>query len=87
MYNKRCGRKCLSNRKHSEATSVPLYAWKCPKCGHRFEVLCSIEKSKEAVCEKCGEKAVRDYTGSCSFGAKGAGACGGNCSCCGGCHH
>ena len=53
---------------------MPLYAWKCPKCGHRFEVLCSIEKSKEAVCEKCGEKAVRDYTGSCSFGAKGAGA-------------
>ena len=50
---------------------MPLYAWKCPKCGHRFEVLCSIEKSKEAVCEKCGEKAVRDYTGSCSFGAKG----------------
>ena len=60
---------------------MPLYAWKCPKCGHRFEVLCSIEKSKEAVCEKCGEKAVRDYTGTCSFGAKGAGACGGNCSC------
>ena len=51
---------------------MPLYAWKCPKCGHRFEVLCSIEKSEEAVCEKCGEKAVRDYTGSCAFGTKGA---------------
>ena len=86
MYNKRSGRKCLSNRNHSEATFVPLYAWKCPKCGHRFEVLCSIEKSKEAVCEKCGEKAVRDYTGSCAFGAK-SGGCSGNCGCCQGCHH
>ena len=65
---------------------MPLYAWKCPKCGHRFEVLCSIEKSKEAVCEKCGEKAVRDYTGSCAFGAK-SGGCSGNCGCCSGCHH
>ena len=87
MYNKRCGRKCLSNRNHSEATFVPLYAWKCPKCGHRFEVLCSIEKGKEAVCEKCGEKAVRDYTGSCAFGTKNGGSCGGNCGCCSGCHH
>ena len=80
MYNKRSGRKCLSNRNDSEATFVPLYAWKCPKCGHRFEVLASIEKRDEAaVCEKCGEKAVRDYTGSCAFGAKGLGGCGGNC--------
>ena len=70
-----------------EATFVPLYAWKCPKCGHRFEVLCSIEKSGEAVCEKCGEKAVRDYTGSCAFGTKNGGSCGGNCGCCSGCHH
>lgn len=88
MYNKRSGRKCLSNRNDSEATFVPLYAWKCPKCGYRFEVLASIEKRDEAaVCEKCGEKAVRDYTGSCAFGAKGSGGCSGNCGCCGGCHH
>ena len=67
---------------------MPLYAWKCPKCGHRFEVLASIEKRDEAaVCEECGEKAVRDYTGSCAFGAKGLGGCGGNCGCCSGCHH
>ena len=38
------------------------------------------------VCEKCGEKAVRDYTGSCAFGAK-SGGCSGNCGCCQGCHH
>lgn len=66
---------------------MPLYAWKCTRCGHRFEVLASIDKRKQAVCEKCGEKAVRDYTGSCAFGAKGSGSCSGNCGCCGGCHH
>ena len=89
MYNKRCGRKCLSNRNDSEATFVPLYAWKCPQCGHRFEVLASMDKRAEAVCEKCGAKAVRDYTGSCAFGSKraGGGGCSGNCGCCSGCHH
>ena len=68
---------------------MPLYAWKCPQCGHRFEVLAAIDERDEAVCEKCGAKAVHDYTGTCAFGSKSAGGgnCSGNCGCCSGCHH
>ena len=70
---------------------MPLYAWKCPKCGHRFEVLSSIgRRDDEVKCERCGESAERDYTGTCAFGAKGAGAgtgCSGSCGTCSGCHH
>lgn len=66
---------------------MPIYAYKCPSCGHKFEELKSVETRDTAVCEKCGEKAVRDYTGKCAFGAKSSSGCGGSCGHCPGCGH
>ncbi|MBE5809067.1 MAG: zinc ribbon domain-containing protein [Clostridiales bacterium] len=65
---------------------MPLYDYKCPKCGHRFEVLKTISERENAVCEKCGSKVERIYQGKCAFGAvKGSAGCSGHCAGCAGC--
>ncbi|MBQ8972660.1 MAG: zinc ribbon domain-containing protein [Clostridia bacterium] len=65
---------------------MPLYEFRCPQCGCRFELLCSISQRDNAVCPKCAGKVERVYQGKCAFGAiKGASGCGGNCSGCPGC--
>ena len=67
---------------------MPIYDFRCKKCGHRFEVLTSISKMDEVVCEKCGAKVERVYQGTCNFGANAVGSgCTGNCGSCPGCHH
>lgn len=67
---------------------MPIYDFRCKKCGHRFEVLTSISKMDEVVCEKCGAKVERVYQGKCNFGANAVGSgCTGNCGSCPGCHH
>lgn len=33
---------------------MPLFEFRCPKCGHKFEALMSAQRVKDAVCEKCG---------------------------------
>lgn len=68
---------------------MPIYEYKCPECGHKFEILTTIEKRDEAVCEACGAKVKRVYQGKCAFGAsgKGAGGCSGSCEGCAGCGH
>lgn len=68
---------------------MPLYEFKCPKCGRKFEILTSIDKRDEAVCEACGAKAARVYQGKCAFG-KVSGiseGCSGSCAGCAGCGH
>lgn len=67
---------------------MPIYEYKCPVCGHKFEVLTSISKRDEVKCEKCGAAVSRVYQGKCAFGAGvggGSGSCGGNCAGCAGC--
>ena len=67
---------------------MPIYEYKCPSCGHKFEVLTSISKRDEVKCEKCGAEVARVYQGKCAFGASaGGGSCGGNCAGCSGCHN
>lgn len=67
---------------------MPIYDFRCKKCGHRFEVLTSISKMDQVVCEKCGAKVERVYQGKCNFGANAVGSgCTGNCGSCPGCHH
>ena len=67
---------------------MPIYDFRCKKCGHRFEVLTSISKMAQVVCEKCGAKVERVYQGKCNFGANAVGSgCTGNCGSCPGCHH
>lgn len=38
---------------------MPLYEYKCAKCGHRFEKIESFDASEIKKCPKCGGKAER----------------------------
>ena len=38
---------------------MPLYEYKCVKCGHRFEKIESVSASETKKCPKCGAKAPR----------------------------
>jgi putative FmdB family regulatory protein len=38
---------------------VPLYEYKCRKCGHRFEKIESMDASTTKKCPKCGAVAER----------------------------
>jgi putative FmdB family regulatory protein len=38
---------------------LPLYEYKCAKCGHRFEKIESVTASETKKCPKCGGKAER----------------------------
>lgn len=42
---------------------MPLYEYKCPSCGTRFEELVSVNASERVVCPHCGEpKPVRQLS-------------------------
>lgn len=62
---------------------MPMIDYKCNDCGKEFfEIVSSSEeKVKCPSCGSCNTKRV--YKG--KFYGKG-GSCGGDCSCCGGCH-
>lgn len=38
---------------------MPLYEYKCVKCGHRFEKIEHVTASETKKCPKCGAKARR----------------------------
>ncbi len=38
---------------------MPLYEYKCAKCGHRFEKIESVGASETKKCPKCGGRAER----------------------------
>jgi putative FmdB family regulatory protein len=38
---------------------VPLYEYKCVKCGHRFEKIENVSASEIKKCPKCGARAER----------------------------
>jgi putative FmdB family regulatory protein len=38
---------------------LPLYEYKCTKCGHQFEKIESVSASATKKCPKCGAKAER----------------------------
>ncbi|MBP5308241.1 MAG: zinc ribbon domain-containing protein [Clostridia bacterium] len=61
---------------------MPVYDYKCPKCGTSFEEL--VKSPSEAVtCPVCGEVAERSYSGKIyTATGKISGGCGGNCSSC-----
>jgi putative FmdB family regulatory protein len=41
---------------------LPLYEYKCVKCGHRFEKIESLSASTTKKCPKCGSKAERQLS-------------------------
>lgn len=66
---------------------MPLYAYTCPECGHRFEKLVSLARRDEPmVCETCGHQQVgrsidsfRSALGSGSSSSSSGGYAGGSC--------
>jgi putative FmdB family regulatory protein len=41
---------------------LPLYEYKCVKCGHRFEKIEPLSASATKKCPKCGAKAERQLS-------------------------
>lgn len=41
---------------------MPLYPYRCTKCGHRFEKIQSFNSEPETVCPKCGGALERPLT-------------------------
>lgn len=66
---------------------MPIYEFSCASCGHKFEVLTTMDQRDKVVCEQCGKPVQRVYNGKCSFGANACGkdGCSGNCAGCAGC--
>jgi len=51
---------------------LPLYAYRCTQCGHRFEKIQSFAATPESVCPKCGGVLERPITAP-ALSFKGAG--------------
>lgn len=41
---------------------MPLYEYRCAKCGHRFEKIEAVSASTSKKCPKCGAKAERQLS-------------------------
>lgn len=52
---------------------MPLYEYRCPRCGHRFEVLQKIGQGAEGLlCPSCGaEKVEKQFS---TFASAGSGS-------------
>lgn len=73
---------------------MPIYEFRCHKCGHRFEKLCSLGETGEKMqCPTCSAPAPRRVmSGFCAAGTdsgSGGGSSCGSCSSsnCGSCGH
>jgi putative FmdB family regulatory protein len=42
--------------------TLPLYAYRCTQCGHRFEKIQNFSSKLESVCRECGGELVRPLT-------------------------
>jgi len=45
---------------------VPIYDFKCEKCGHTFSVLTSLQERDKVVCPQCRSKEVRQLISACA---------------------
>jgi putative FmdB family regulatory protein len=49
----------LTNCGYERSFPLPLYEYKCVKCGHRFEKIEVVTASETKKCSKCGARAQR----------------------------
>jgi len=52
---------------------LPIYDFKCEKCGHTFSVLTSFQERDQVVCPQCRSKDVRQLISACAVRTKGGG--------------
>lgn len=52
---------------------MPIYEYKCEKCGHQLEVLQSISDQPLSVCPVCQEPSLNKLISSANFHLKGTG--------------
>jgi putative FmdB family regulatory protein len=45
-----------------EVRNLPIYEYKCGKCGHSFDLIQPMDAEKVADCEKCGAPAKRVFS-------------------------
>jgi putative FmdB family regulatory protein len=50
---------CFATRHLAGGATLPLYEYKCRKCGHRFEKIENMNASTTKKCPKCGAVAER----------------------------
>ena len=53
-----CQAKFLALRKPEEKERMPLYVYKCPKCGEKVEVRHDVLEDVEVTCGECKDKMV-----------------------------
>lgn len=52
---------------------MPMYPYKCEKCGHEFEELQGIKDEPLTKCPKCGEESLKRLIGNTTFHLQGRG--------------
>lgn len=52
---------------------MPIYEYKCGKCGHDFETLQRISDAPLTECPACGEPALKKLVSAAAFRLKGGG--------------
>ena len=52
---------------------MPIYDYKCSKCGHQMEVIQKITDDPKTVCPKCESKSLKKLISAPSFRLKGSG--------------
>jgi len=45
---------------------MPMYSYRCPECGKRFDELLPMDRMDQALCPDCGAKAEREWMGKCN---------------------
>ncbi len=46
---------------------MPLYEFKCKKCGNRFEIRTGMNERDKVTCSKCNSKEVEQLITGCSI--------------------
>jgi putative FmdB family regulatory protein len=52
---------------------MPIYDYRCKKCGDRFTVMVSINDRDKVACSKCGSPEVEQLISACSIKVGGCG--------------
>ncbi len=54
--------------------NMPVYDYKCDKCGHRFSQMVTIEERKNVSCPECRSKEVKQIITGCAINTGGCGS-------------